>query len=244
MGECFISRRGGVGGGGAGLNVVTGLSEPGSPKENMIWVKSDKAGKKYVFSKAEPPSPSEGLIWFKATNAGIITRTNVYTGGAWVMVDTYMYLGGNWTAISTAYTYLFTSGSESDYTITKYVDRRASIEIEKEKIAINSISTSAEGYIGGVLNIGPFDATNLKTLYVDMEYLTSEPHYSDFRAAFGVSQSEWTNYNTHLVNNCVKFGENVFPRKTVALDIQAFSGELYFVWNGAGVANIFNIWAK
>ena len=37
-------------GGGVGLQVVTGLTEPGYPRENMVWVKSDKAGKKYVFA--------------------------------------------------------------------------------------------------------------------------------------------------------------------------------------------------
>lgn len=98
MGECFISRRGG--GGGSGLNVVTGLAEPSSAKENTIWVKSNAAGKKYVFAETKPGSPSEGLIWFRATAAGIITRADVYTGGVWVKTDTYMYLGSEWVQIA------------------------------------------------------------------------------------------------------------------------------------------------
>lgn len=101
MGECFISRRGG--GGGSGLNVVTGLGEPSSAKENTIWVKSDAAGKKYVFSETEPGSPTEGLIWFRVSSMGIITRADVYTAGAWAAVDTYMYLGGTWTQIASAW---------------------------------------------------------------------------------------------------------------------------------------------
>ena len=114
MGECFISRRGGVGGGGAGLNVATGLSEPASAKENMIWVKSDKAGKKYVFAEAAPEAPAEGLIWFRATEyLGIIARTDVYTGGAWVAADTYMYLGGKWVQIAFAWNgELFDNGNQ------------------------------------------------------------------------------------------------------------------------------------
>lgn len=98
MGECFITRRGG--GGGSGLNIVTGLTEPSSAKENTIWVKSDAAGKKYVFLETEPGSPVEGLIWFRATAAGIITRADVYTGGAWMKTDTYMYLGSEWVQIA------------------------------------------------------------------------------------------------------------------------------------------------
>ena len=113
MGECFISRRGG-GGGGAGLNVVTGLSEPVSAKENTVWVKSDKAGKKYVFSEAAPENPSEGLIWFLTSSAGAITQTNVYTDGAWVMTDAYMYLSGNWIQITAARIYLTNGADKCD----------------------------------------------------------------------------------------------------------------------------------
>lgn len=90
----------GGGGGGAGLNVVTGLSAPANPSENTVWVASDKAGKKYVFAEAAPEAPFEGLIWFRATSAGIITRADVYTGGAWVKTDTYMYLGSEWVQIA------------------------------------------------------------------------------------------------------------------------------------------------
>lgn len=238
----IVSQLDSAAGTGGNFSVVGGLTQPTSPKENMIWVKADvKKAPKYVFAVAAPESPSEGLIWFRATAAGIITRADVYTDGAWVAADTYMYLSGDWVSISSSSEYLFVSGKGSNYKITKYVDKYASIEVEKEKIAINSISG---GYIGGVLNIGPFDATKLNTLCVDMEYLKAETGFTDWQAAFGVSPSEWTDFNTHLVNNCVKLGVNVFSRKTVTLDIQALSGNLYFVWNGAGVANIFNIWAK
>lgn len=115
MGECFISRRGGSGS--SGLNIVTGLAEPSSAKENTIWVKSDAVGKKYVFSETEPGSPTEGLIWFLASSAGAITRTRVYTGGAWVDTDAYMYLAGNWVQITIAQIYL-TKGADKCYDVT------------------------------------------------------------------------------------------------------------------------------
>ena len=103
----------GLGGGGSGLNVATGLSAPANPKENTIWVKSANAGKRYVFAESEPVNPIVGLIWFRATSAGIITRTYVYTDGAWVAIDTYMYLGGTWTQIATAWNgELFENGNQ------------------------------------------------------------------------------------------------------------------------------------
>lgn len=241
MGQCFLY---GNGSAGTGLTIVSGLTEPVKPKENMIWVKSDKAGKKYVFAEAAPEAPFEGLIWFTATYSGIITKANVYTSGSWVAADAYMYLSGAWMAISTAVTYLFASGLGSRYNITKYIDSRASIDVNADKIAINSTSSAGAGYIGGVLNIGPFDASKFKTICVDMEYLRAETGFPAWQASFGVVASEWTDYDKHLVDNCVKFAANVFPRKIVTLDIQAFAGNLYFVWNGAGVANIFNIWVE
>jgi hypothetical protein len=110
MGECFISRRGGVGGGGAGMNVVTGLSEPASAKENMIWVKSDKAGKKYVFSEAAPQSPEDGLIWLVSTAAGIMASCRVYADSTWARVDASFYTGGAWRQFSWAKRYLIQGG--------------------------------------------------------------------------------------------------------------------------------------
>lgn len=114
MGQCFLYGNGGV----SGLQVVSGLTEPGNPRENTVWVKSDKAGRKYVFAASEPGSPTEGLIWFRATAAGIITRADVYTAGAWVAADTYMYLGGSWVQIASAWNgELFENGNLfSDYT--------------------------------------------------------------------------------------------------------------------------------
>ena len=104
----------GFGGGGGGLRIVSGLTEPVKPKENMIWVKSDKAGKKYVFASAAPEAPLEGLIWFSATGDGIITQANVYANGAWNRVDAYMYLSGAWVHIASSIVYLYNKGDTCD----------------------------------------------------------------------------------------------------------------------------------
>lgn len=111
MGQCFLY---GNGSAGAGLTIVSGLTEPVKPKENMIWVKSDKAGKKYVFAEDAPEAPAEGLIWFSATGDGIITQANVYADGAWNRVDAYMYLSGAWVHIASAVVYLYNKGDTCD----------------------------------------------------------------------------------------------------------------------------------
>lgn len=102
------------GGGSDGLRVVVGIETPANPKENTVWVKSDKAGKKYVFAEAAPEAPAEGLIWFSATGDGIITQANVYGDGAWNRVDAYMYLSGAWVHIASAIVYLCNKGDTCD----------------------------------------------------------------------------------------------------------------------------------
>lgn len=103
------------GGGGGNFSVVGGLTQPTSPKENMIWVKANvKKAPKYVFAEAAPEAPFEGLIWFSATGDGIITQANVYADGAWNRVDVYMYLSGTWVHIASAIVYLYNKGDTCD----------------------------------------------------------------------------------------------------------------------------------
>ena len=107
------------GGGGGNFSVVGGLTQPTSPKENMIWVKTNvKKAPKYVFAEAAPEAPAEGLIWFLTSSVGAITKTRVYTGGAWVSADAYMYLAGNWVQITSAWNGgLFENGNQyEEYT--------------------------------------------------------------------------------------------------------------------------------
>ncbi len=139
MGQCFLYGNGGV----SGLQVVSGLTKPGNPRENMVWVKSDKAGRKYVFAKEEPGSPAEGLIWFRATAAGIITRADVYTAGAWVKTDTYMYLGGTWVQIASAWNgELFDNGNQ-------YEDMTGGWSVDNSYYGGGSIGTAIVGGSGG-----------------------------------------------------------------------------------------------
>ena len=109
-----MTNAGGGSGSVGGIKVVTGITEPSNPKENMIWVKSVNAGNKHVFSVDEPAEPFEGLIWFSASEDGIITQANVYANGAWNRVDAYMYLSGAWVHIASSIVYLYNRGDTCD----------------------------------------------------------------------------------------------------------------------------------
>lgn len=100
----------GFGGGGGGLRVTVGLTAPANPRENTVWVKSDKAGKKYVFSEAAPQSPEDGLIWLVSTAAGIMASCRVYADSTWARVDASFYTGGAWRQFSWAKRYLIQGG--------------------------------------------------------------------------------------------------------------------------------------
>lgn len=133
----------GSGGGGGGLRVAVGLTAPANPRENTVWVKSDKAGRKYVFAKEEPGSPSEGLIWFRATAAGIITRADVYTAGAWVTADTYIYLGSAWVQIASAW------NGELFYDGNQYEDVTGGWSVDNNYYGGGSIGTAIVGGSSG-----------------------------------------------------------------------------------------------
>lgn len=131
------------GGGGGGLRVAVGLTAPSSPRENTVWVKSDKAGKQYVFAETEPGSPGDGLIWFCVTNVGIITKTSVYADGAWTLVDTYMYLSGAWVQIASAWNgELFDDGNQ-------YEDVTGGWSVDNSYYGSGSIGTTIVGGSGG-----------------------------------------------------------------------------------------------
>lgn len=100
MGQCFLY---GTGGGGSGVRVVIKAEAPTNPRENTVWVKSDTAGKKYVFAEVEPEAAEEGLLWLSVTGKGIITTARVYSGGKWVLVDAYMFISGQWVPIASSW---------------------------------------------------------------------------------------------------------------------------------------------
>ena len=110
----IVSQLDSAAGTGGNFSVVGGLTQPTSPKENMIWVKANiKKAPKYVFAVAAPESPSEGLIWFLASSAGAITQASVYTDGAWGTTDAYMYLAGTWVQITATWNgELFDNGNQ------------------------------------------------------------------------------------------------------------------------------------
>lgn len=140
----IVSQLDSAAGTGGNFSVVGGLTQPASPKENMIWVKANvKKAPKYVFAVAAPDSPSEGLIWFLVSSSGAITQASAYTDGAWVTTDAYMYLAGNWVQITAAWNgELFDNGNQ-------YEDVTGGWSVDNSYYGGGSIGTAIVGGSGG-----------------------------------------------------------------------------------------------
>lgn len=196
------------GGGGVGLNVVTELSAPVNPKENTVWVASNKAGKKYVFSETEPESPGYGLIWFSVTNAGIITKTSVYADGAWTLVDTYMYLSGAWVQIASAFSgILFQHGKFNG--ISGW---------DGTNVVVNDVIVST-GKARVEKSVGTVDVTNYSTLTITASANTD----SSKSSYIGLSPD---GSDAFVAKATLRKSEIV---SQVVIDISAVSGQQYIV---------------
>lgn len=96
-------------GSGSRLRVVVGLTAPANPTESTVWVKSEAAGKKYVFAETEPEAPETGLIWFYRSQTALKVAY-VYADNAWEMVDASVYENGTWRQFSWKKRYLIQDG--------------------------------------------------------------------------------------------------------------------------------------
>lgn len=230
----------GFGGGGGGLRIVSGLTEPARPKENMIWVKSDKAGKKYVFAEAAPEAPAEGLIWFSATADGIITQANVYGDGAWNRVDAYMYLSGTWVHITSSIVYLYNKGDTCDAVSGGW---------EAAAWRINS------GAPGSVPNLTYGDSSLAVSYTAGKEGLVNtraSVNLDKIRKVCAVISNVSNNIGMNNLVVSTKTGQTGFPQNakaskdlfngTVELDVSALSGNYFVGFRVRGNFHIEAVW--
>lgn len=107
MGECYLVKSGGIP---LNFTVVGGTSQPVSPKENTIWVNTDKDITGWAFSATEPSDLTEGMVWIttgisSAVEFNALKKNSIqvcpisakqYVGGVWVDKVAKSYQGGSW----------------------------------------------------------------------------------------------------------------------------------------------------
>lgn len=116
----------GASGGVVGMNfvVVGGTTEPSNPKENTIWVNTDKEIASWIFSATQPKTATEGMVWI-TTNTSSSIELNVlkksdvivnlhsakqYVGGAWKPKNAFCYQNKKWTQFSKIRLYYYNRG--------------------------------------------------------------------------------------------------------------------------------------
>lgn len=225
----------GFGGGGGGLRVVVGLTAPANPRENTVWVKSDTAGKKYVFAEAEPEAAEEGLLWLSVTGKGIITAARVYSGGKWVLADAYMFIGGQWVPIASSWDgVLFENGNQyEDITGGWYVHG-----IDGTGTTPNLHAWSSPGQVTIRTN-NKIDVTNYKTLYWTGS------------GGGGSAGEEWGAdcYIKDTVDAETSVASLSFRHNnTYQIDVTSITGEYYIIFDVGGTdwqqINLSKVWLK
>lgn len=211
MGQCFLY---GTGGGGSGVRVVIKAEAPANPRENTVWVKSDTAGKKYVFAEAEPESAEEGMLWLSVTGKGIITAASVYSGGKWVLVDAYMFIGGKWVPIASSWDGTLLSGSNQYTAITGGWGRNA-----------NNAGSDNNGwamYAKNAIDVSGFSKLNIKANFPDCAFY----RVGLVSKSGGVTQygdSSWVAFSQYYTP------DGHYPDKNidVNIDVSSLSGKYY-----------------
>lgn len=119
-----LTNAGGGGGGGLNFAIVGGLTQPTSPKENTIWVKTETSISGWVFSPTEPTNPEGGTVFFKTDLTSSVgfnalrkneiavlpTSAQQHIGGQWKNVEAHAYIGGKWVQFSSEKYVVFEAG--------------------------------------------------------------------------------------------------------------------------------------
>lgn len=114
------------GGGGSDLNfsVVGSPTQPSTPKENTIWVKTETKIPNWVFSPTAPTAPEGGTVFFKTALTSSVgfnalrkneiavlpTSAQQYIGGQRKNIEAHAFIGGTWVQFSWTRVYLYNRG--------------------------------------------------------------------------------------------------------------------------------------
>lgn len=198
----MIGRTNAGGGGGGGLNykIVGGTTQPGNPRENTIWVKTDAKITSHIFIKQEPNNPDEGMVWIKVGEESTVgfnalkkncivvlpVAVSQYLEGHWVPLDAFIYQGG-WVHFANAVLYLFNKGDMCvdvsggwqtngccTGSTTDWADPQ--MDTSNGTMAL-SMSTKYNTCGGSVFSVNKIDLTNYNKLVFDVSAASGHAFY-------------------------------------------------------------------
>lgn len=248
----MIGRTNAGGGGGGGLNfkIVGGTTEPSNPKENMIWINTDKKITSYIFDVIEPTSYAEGMVWITTGSSSDVAfnamkknslqvyplSAKQYISGEFVELTAMSYQSGKWVEWDANY-YLFKSGKGEIVPLLYGALDGASYSVTNEAIIVsysgnNNLSSS-------VRTENAIDLTEYTTLVVvaNCTAITGEK----YGGRIGISKTAWTVHDTlsHFSAYTTFVADNKVTEYT--LDISTYKGEYYCGFHGDTKATVYDM---
>ena len=227
----------GGGGSGGGLNfaVVGGLTQPTSPKENTIWVKTETKISSWVFSPTEPTNPEGGMVFFKTALTSSVgfnalrkneiavlpTSAQQYIGGQWKNVEAYAYIGGKWVQFSSEKYVVFEAGKGLSAGLTGF----SNATYNSDKIVAKNILYAGPGNRDAIISREKIDVTQYKTATfsgINCGFDGNGNANSSSISAFVGGAS------TTIASASTTGGATLASNKTVTVDISNVTGSVEF----------------
>ena len=230
----IFNMSGGGGSGGLNFAVIGGLTQPTSPKENTIWVKTETSIPSWVFSPTVPANPEGGTVFFKtdltsAVSFNALRKNEIsvlpiaaqqYIGGLWKNMEAHAYIGGTWVQFSKLVYDLYNPGDDGSLFVvekpaTTYVAMISTI-FGADGISCKKNDRGTKGVV--IRTKAPVDITNergtLKMRAKVINLVTSGDVYLKF--GLGVNES----------NNVANAGgpNPSIGYHTYSLDLHNFAG--------------------
>ena len=230
----IFNMSGGGGTGGLNFAVIGGLTQPTSPRENTIWVKTDTTITSWAFAPEVPTSPEGGMVFFKTDKTSPVgfnalrkneitvlpTSAKQYIGGLWKNMEAHAYIGGTWVQFSKLFYDLYNPGDDGSLFVvekpaTTYVAMISTV-FGADGISCKKNDSGTKGVV--IRTKAPVDITNergtLKMRAKVINLITSGDVYLKF--GLGVNES----------NNVANAGgpNPSIGYHTYSLDLHNFAG--------------------
>ena len=246
---------GGAGGAVLNFEVIGGTSQPGSAKENTIWINTDKINN-YYFSATQPENVTDYDVWISTGTSSSIEfnalkkngiqvypiSAKQYVNGAWVDVDAMSYQDGEWVDWAV---YLFKSGKGTIVGITGTEGINAKYSYDADKITM-TMTAQASGDTCWLFFEDKQYIEAGKILIFDARCTSQHANSpTTWGRRFGVYTSIITNVSTTPATNSVAtvLSEADSIRKEYKIPIET-SGYYYVGTGGAGACEIYNVSIK
>lgn len=233
MAEGIILRRGG-GAGGLNFKVVGGTTQPGNPKENMLWVNTGAEITGWTFQPKEPANALEGMVWIVTNQTGLIEFNALkkngihiypfgaqqYIGGAWTIVEIWMYKEGSWLAVTTE-TFVYRDGVENTALIGGW-STTGSVTNDGENLVFKGSNVKAS-------TVNKIDLS----MYTRLVFTAKNTAGAAAQVGYGSTPTSFAGQAT------IKAYINDFT--DIELDLSGTSGEYYLIVQSASASNVVSV---